>query len=507
MRLPRVRITVRSLILAIAVVAVNFAAFRRFYDTDRYTGGRISYRLLPAEVGVLPLFNVALIGTWLFASGWLRRLRHGRVHDPRSSWSGVGYLGLHFLVLGWLVYQLMPDTVTIVRMGLDAATECVAVAWGAVFREPNGTVPWVVVVSAMLGLILSGPPLLLSWVGQVLAKRCAATLPRWRLRVMAGLVELGFAAAALAVCLTPQPFEEELDVDVDIQVVDDVSGRPIASAFVCMTDPFALDTDATTPRAFTGADGRARLTGRFVATGQRNAFRTMADVSPWGRWLEIAAAGHRTRRVPLSDMLGPFVDPVRPGLGKVALTRGWSPDLPFRDLAGIYAAGGNGFGGSWFALEPDGRFAWCKYGCVPPDVHEYGYVKRHGRELDLVLVPHPGREVHPLVTARYRVVEWGARLYLTTADDCALLDVCREALTPDRPLAGDSYGMYLRQSDRDRPRTGLPRLPAWVWVAFLADELRLDNEDGSLSRALAWLTPKALRRPSTGRGRSDRQGG
>jgi hypothetical protein len=69
---------------------------------------------------------------------------------------------------------------------------------------------------------------------------------------------------------------------------------------------------------------------------------------------------------------------------------------------------------------------------------------------------------------------------------------------PNRPSPFDSMQVCPRQSDLDKPQTGLPRLSPEVWVGFLADELTLDNEQGSLRLALESLLPgtrRALRLP------------
>ena len=177
-----------------------------------------------------------------------------------------------------------------------------------------------------------------------------------------------------------------------------------------MTDVFPREDGSITPRAFTDADGHARLRGRFIVRGEGNAFMTMGDFSPWGRWLEVSAVGHRTRRIALPAVFGDIADPAHHGLGKVALERGGTPENSFQDLAGIYSAGG-GFGGRRLEVEPDGRFAWCEYGCTYV-IYEYGYLHRRGTEIELDPVARPGREIHPLVTCRYRAIEWGDRLYL-----------------------------------------------------------------------------------------------
>ena len=256
--------------------------------------------------------------------------------------------------------------------------------------------PWLIAESALLGVLVSGPPLVLSWIGQMLAKRCAAMLPRPRFLALTGLVTLGFASAGLAIAVMPQPFEDEQEIAIDFQVVDRDSGRPIAAALLCIADPFSYDPDSVTPRAFADVNGHARLTGRFVASGERNAFRTMGTFSPWGRWLEVSAAGHRMVRMPLTEVLGPVADPACPCVGRVVLDRGPTPENAFGDLAGTYSGGG-GFGGSWFKIEPDGRFAWGAYGCTFRS-REYGTIRRRGELIELTPIPHPGEEIHPLMT-------------------------------------------------------------------------------------------------------------
>jgi hypothetical protein len=227
-----------------------------------------------------------------------------------------------------------------------------------------------------------------------------------------------------------------------------------------------------------------------MARGERNAFQIMGTFSPWGRWLEVSAEGRRTRRIPLTEALGTDADPTSPPPGTVALARGEPPEETLRDLAGTYMLGGYGFGGCAFVIEPDGRFAWNAWGCTF-HTEEYGHVKRRGGEIELVPIPQPGREVNPLVTSRYRTVPWGDRLYLSLADDGELRDFCRTALMPDRPSRKGVYGSYRRLSDGDAPPPGLPRLPAGVWVRFVADEIG-DAMSGA-RRAFGSLVPGLLR--------------
>ena len=120
-----------------------------------------------------------------------------------------------------------------------------------------------------------------------------------------------------------------------------------------MTDPFSRDDKSITPRAFTDADGRARLTEHFAVSGQSNAFQRFGSFSPWGRWLEVSAADHRTRRISLTEVLGAFDDPTRTEACKVLLSRGQTHDNSFDDVAGVYSAD-NGFFDCLFMIESDG---------------------------------------------------------------------------------------------------------------------------------------------------------
>ncbi|MDR3621130.1 MAG: hypothetical protein P4L85_17390 [Paludisphaera borealis] len=509
MRPPRVRFTVGSLLFAVAVVAANCWALRHFFEALIFEVlihgvGNGLYRIMPAGVGIIPLINVVLIGSMMTAARRFRSLRLGTETEHRPSWSSwVAYFSLHIVLLGWLVCLYMPGTVSNLEL-IDEAVRRAAEGWAIAIGEPGDAVPWIIFESALLGLLVSGPPLLLSSIGFLLARRCAATLPRRRFLAMIVLVELGFVGAGLAICLTPLPFADEMKVELDLQVVDEVSGLPIAMAFVCVADVFAYDPEASLKRDFTNADGRARLTESFLVEGERNAFQTMGVYSPWGRWLEVAAAGHRTRRISLTEVLGAIADPSRPGQGKISLSPGELPGEAFRDLAGIYLIDGHGFGGCSFLIGPDGRFAWEQSTCMD-SYREYGYLKRRGEEIELAPIPHPGRDVHPMVTSNYRVVEWGRRVYLLSTEEHELRAFCREALRLNsRPHPGEAYGDYLRldgthggflrQPGDEEPQTGWPRLPLAIWAKYLADEMNPNNEEGSLRLALDALTPKVPRK-------------
>jgi hypothetical protein len=289
MCLPRVRLTVGQLLVAVAVVAGNCGVLRLRdelivkMERNEIQQERMRQNALIDEaprsilsfdlLGFLALINVALIGTLLHVA---RRLWsfHGEIGaNPRPSPVGFTYFSLHFLAIGAVVTTFMPGAIeryleTFSPLVHYAEQEC----WTVVSRF-LGDSRWLILSCLIYGAFLSGPAILISWIGGLLTRRCAATLPRQRFLAMTCLVSLGFTAVALTVAVMPRPFAHEQDVDLDFQIVDKDSGQPIGAAFLRMTDPF--NPTSIPPGAFTGADGRAKLTGCFRADGQRNAFRTM----------------------------------------------------------------------------------------------------------------------------------------------------------------------------------------------------------------------------------------
>ena len=168
MRRPRVRFTVRTLLIGIAVVAANCWAYRYFDWTS-------------LGIGAMPLTNVR--------AGWDHPVRgelaplvsNGRAANSRTSLPGVAYFSLHFLLLGGVASHFMPGVLHNYDWTFDAVAEYAATRLTPVFGEPSETVPWIIVECSILGFFISGPPLLLAWIGNMLAMRCrhaaAASVP------------------------------------------------------------------------------------------------------------------------------------------------------------------------------------------------------------------------------------------------------------------------------------------------------------------------------------------
>ena len=72
--------------------------------------------------------------------------------------------------------------------------------------------------------------------------------------VMTSLVSLGYAIVALAVWVAPRSFARDQNFDLDFQIVDHDSARPIAGAFLRITNAF--DSDSAPSGVFTDRDGR-----------------------------------------------------------------------------------------------------------------------------------------------------------------------------------------------------------------------------------------------------------
>jgi hypothetical protein len=335
--------------------------------------------------------------------------------------------------------------------------------------------------------------LLGTWIGRRLARTCAANPPRWRFRVLGCLVSLGFTAAGLAIAFSPQPFVGEVEVEINLRVVDRNSSQAVAAAFVNLCDAFAEIPGAFFSRelapscALTDRQGRARLVSRFIAEAEHNAFQTMGGFSPWGRWLEVSAAGYKTVRMPLSEVIGFHGELGRPYVRTIALDRGTTPKDPCADICGIY---------TWGSTDPlvlivtleirsDGRFAWT---CA--DHHwpfaEYGTVKRRNRDIELLPVWNPDAK-HPHGRPwMLQTIEWGDRPYLSDTDEYSVHEFCRAALFPNEwsRTRLESYPGYLRRADLRRRQFGLPKLPARVWLTFLLNKLRVRDQTRILSLAL-----------------------
>jgi hypothetical protein len=409
MRLPRPQISLKQLLFIVAIVAINCVAYRYEYENEGRLGSNSVLSDLPEGFipGVIPLLNVALIGSSVYLTRRLCFPWRAREADPRSKPGGITYFSLHFLALGCLVAVLMPETIAIGHV-LEPVEPYVSRGWLETIDECVDAIPDPLIVPIIAGLWYSAPPLLLSSVGGLLAKRCATTMTSRRFRVMTSLVTLGFAIVALAVWVAPRSFARDQNVDLDFQIVDHDSARPIAGAFLRITN--ALDSDSAPSGVFTDRDGRARLTARFPASGEQSAFLIFGEFSPWGWWLEVSAPKYRTARLPLAQVVGSHVDLGGIHLQTVALRTGSTPANSFGDIAGRYQRS-HAFNGSGFCIQPDGRFAWTVSGHHFSDT-EYGFLKRSRESIELVTIPKPGEEIHPRKIRKFRIVAWGERLYV-----------------------------------------------------------------------------------------------
>ena len=216
--------------------------------------------------------------------------------------------------------------------------------------------------------------------------------------------------------------------------------------------------------------------------GERNAFRTMGEFSPWGRWLEISAPNYQTLRVTLSEIVGAELGLEHRRRLTIGLAKGKTPDGPFRDIAGAYVMGGSGFGFSAFVIAPDGRFAWIISGCMPPDFQQYGYLRRREREIELVRIPHPGFESDRALNATLRVIGWRDELYITSRKDRGLRLLCEAALSPqswpewEEDISG-GYVLAPNSVDPGEPHAALPGIPLTVWLKVAMNELRHRPEE------------------------------
>ena len=488
--MPRQQRSLRSLILIVAVAALNLAAYRAFYRRAGDDPSTVPLSLAAKDVviGSLPLLDVALIGTLFYVLRRTPSSRRGREPLPCPRPAGVAFLSLHFLCLGCVLFMLMPGPI---KDYLATATLVTDREWQAVTDQYPVDCTLFVMKCSILGILISGPPLLLSWLGSVLARHYAATVSQRRFAVMTCLVSFGFALTGLAIWLRPRPFAEEHDVELQLQIIDKDSCQPIGATAVRITDQ--LNPNAISPIAITDNAGWAKVTGRFPATGERIAFGTIGIFSTWGRWLEISASHLEMVRVPLAEVVGPHVELDRASVRKIEVSRDKPSGNSFQDIAGGYSSS-IGEQAWHFEIEQDGRFVWTASGCIPPDDHECGYMTRDGQEIQVVPSPHPGHEFHGMMPLRLQAIRWGERLYLSATEDYEFQAFCRAGLNLKPPAnAVYSVGGYVRDSDRGNPRTGLPALPPKVWVNFLLDLLGRRNDNGSAKPAVESLLLRQVR--------------
>ena len=293
----------------------------------------------------------------------------------------------------------------------------------------------------------------------------------------------------------PVEFAGEHDVNLDFRVVDKESGQPIGGAFVRVSDAF--DADAPAPMALTGPDGRAAMTCRLRAWGERQRLsidRKLLALGKMAGGFLSSLSDHAA--FPLPDAVEPQVELGHSPLRTVALAKGQPRNDPFGEIAGGYIIPGSGFVSNIFYIAPDGRFGWIISGCTPPDFQQYGQLKRNNGEIELVRRPgHPRGENDSFLNSTIRLIEWDNELYLTAKEDRGLSDLCRAAMNPRyMPDWTDTFGGFVRDGDPTKPLTGLPRFPVKAVVQFVYRGLNLRNEDGILRVAsLESLTEREFR--------------
>jgi hypothetical protein len=191
----------------------------------------------------------------------------------------------------------------------------------------------------------------------------------------------------------------------------------------------------------------------------------------------------------LQTMVEPNTELDRAGVLKIELTSGKASDSSFRDLAGAYSIPSFGFGGSYFEIEADGRFAWSRTTDYTPDFQEFGFLRRDGSEIELIPIPHRGVEANFPRAAKFHLIECGDRSFLLDhSNEYEVRQFCRASLTGELGASARyTHGGYIRISGvakTEKPLAASPRIPLKIWMKYLAAELNPQTDDGFIRRAL-----------------------
>jgi hypothetical protein len=257
MRLPRPKLTLKQLLVVIAIAALNCAYFRSLYQlVARHRGGyplkmlyppavaygnmtlpdpdgqrriwsTIAILALALGVGFIPLANAACLGSASYIAHRVRSYRSPRAVRVPAPPAGFTLFALHLLGLGCILITFVPTAITFYTQALESGTERFVASWSAPFVDYNNNLAWFAFDCIQLCGAISGPLLFLSWLGGRNVRRSAATLSLARFRILTALISLGFATAALAIVSLPFNRMQEYyhAVDLDIPVFDNQAAR------------------------------------------------------------------------------------------------------------------------------------------------------------------------------------------------------------------------------------------------------------------------------------------
>ena len=121
---------------------------------------------------MLPLFSFAAVASLIYVS---RRIRHAtagrRNSHPSPPPAGTTYFSLHFLALAFIAATTGTET-----NEFDQTISSIVKSLPPNWLRMSDSLPDLVFEFVALSLLVSGPLLLLSAIGALLARRCAASL-------------------------------------------------------------------------------------------------------------------------------------------------------------------------------------------------------------------------------------------------------------------------------------------------------------------------------------------
>ena len=497
MRPLKLRFSLGTLILLVLLIALNLAVFRHLIPPDGWTLGFVMGMLRHSDsitsmalIGLLPLFDVTCFGmAW-----WIRRAYHTQrrclldknISQPLMGYPIFVFSCVHFLGLALISTDLKNNVCVSVEKEICVISENVR-NWINVSTEASKfLMRFSVCECAISVMIVSGPPLLISALAQWLASRSLPRLSRVRRRVLLGTMSFGFALAAVSMAFSLRKVDELRHWKVDVELVDQVTRKPIPSALVRVREINNFDTnDGLDASGISDSKGHVRLNLWLWAQGESNLFGYYGDVCADQSWVEISAEGYGNQHIPLADVVDPIANAAHDLHGQIVLNSRNASGDNFQRMQGFYRSVDTL--NYCLKIEADGRFSTAlldnnadpyRHYLRPKWFYALNYMTGHveivGDRLYLKLLPRLDPKIWNDISLSYWVVHVDGEPLLLPIQDETIDLVGQAKLNPEdeEPRSRLVDYLFYRSTSTLPLSFDLPRLPPDFWFRYFKNRAR-----------------------------------